>query len=164
MHTIKFLLISVFFLYCLVEKAVALVSGCCVFRNLHRLIHSVKVTMKAAPLGSALDDMSRARAKPRKGRCFRCFHSGRSADGLVPLSAVALIIYLVPGVIPYLKYFILVTFTLCPHSFFRVTLSCRMHAGGEGIHPYCADVVGLNLAVPCQGTPQNAVFHYLKND
>lgn len=49
-HTIKFLLISVFFLYCLVEKAVALVSGSCVFRNLHRLIHSVKVTVKAAPL------------------------------------------------------------------------------------------------------------------
>lgn len=49
-HTSKFLLISVFFLYCIVEKAIALVSCCCVFRNLHRLIHSVKVTVKAAPL------------------------------------------------------------------------------------------------------------------
>lgn len=49
-HTSKFLLISEFFLHCTVEKAIVLVSCCCVFRNVHRLIHSVKVTVKAAPL------------------------------------------------------------------------------------------------------------------
>lgn len=68
------------------------------------------------------------------GRKGRCFHSSRVADVLVLVSAVALIIYLIPGVMPDLKYFILVTFTLYPHSFFQVTRDCCVHAGGEGIY------------------------------
>lgn len=101
---------------------------CCVFRNLHRLIYSMKVALWAALLWTALAE--HVLNFKRKGRCF---HSGRFADVLAPVSAVALIIYLVPGVMPDLKYFILVTFTLYPHSFFPVTWSCCVQAGRDGI-------------------------------
>lgn len=74
----------------------------------------MKVSLWTALLWTALAEHAHALNLARQGDCF---HSGRSAAALAPVSAMALVIYLVPGVMPDLKYFILVTFTLYSHSF-----------------------------------------------